>query len=372
MAAEQTFVIVGGGMAGAKAAETLRERGLRRPRRADRRRARAPVRAPAALEGLPARRDRAREGVRARGGLLRASTTSTCARPRGVARRHRQPRGGARRRRDAALRPAAAGHGRRAAPAARSPAPSSTACTTSAPSPDSDRAARAARPRRLARRRGRGLDRLRGRRLRAPARPGGDGRRADVGAARARARARRSARSTATSTPTTACGCCSAPASRRFEGGTAVERVRTNDGRDARLRPRGRGHRRRAHGWSSPRRPGSRSATACSSTSCCRRAPRACSRPATWPPHSTPSTASGSAWSTGPTRSSRGPAAARNMLGAGDALRPLPYFFSDQYDVGMEYAGYATSWDRVVVRGDPGGREFIAFWMRGRPRRWPA
>jgi 3-phenylpropionate/trans-cinnamate dioxygenase ferredoxin reductase subunit len=61
----------------------------------------------------------------------------------------------------------------------------------------------------------------------------------------------------------------------------------------------------------------------------------------------------------------QGPAAARNMLGAGTPYDKLPYFFSDQYDVGMEYAGYATSWDRVVVRGDLASREFIAFWLAG-------
>ena len=61
----------------------------------------------------------------------------------------------------------------------------------------------------------------------------------------------------------------------------------------------------------------------------------------------------------------QGPAAARNMLGAGAPYDKLPYFFSDQYDVGMEYAGYATTWDRVVVRGDLAGREFIAFWLAG-------
>ena len=59
----------------------------------------------------------------------------------------------------------------------------------------------------------------------------------------------------------------------------------------------------------------------------------------------------------------QGPAAARNMLGGGDPYDRLPYFFSDQYDVGMEYSGYARSWDRVVFRGDPASREFIAFWL---------
>jgi 3-phenylpropionate/trans-cinnamate dioxygenase ferredoxin reductase component len=55
--------------------------------------------------------------------------------------------------------------------------------------------------------------------------------------------------------------------------------------------------------------------------------------------------------------------AARAMLGKPAAYGRLPYFFSDQYDVGMEYTGYATSWDEVVFRGDPAQREYIAFWL---------
>jgi 3-phenylpropionate/trans-cinnamate dioxygenase ferredoxin reductase component len=57
--------------------------------------------------------------------------------------------------------------------------------------------------------------------------------------------------------------------------------------------------------------------------------------------------------------------AARAMLGKPASYERLPYFFSDQYDVGMEYSGYATKWDEVVFRGDPDGREFIAFWLHG-------
>jgi 3-phenylpropionate/trans-cinnamate dioxygenase ferredoxin reductase component len=57
------------------------------------------------------------------------------------------------------------------------------------------------------------------------------------------------------------------------------------------------------------------------------------------------------------------PAAARNMLGQSASYDRLPYFFSDQYDVGMEYSGLARGWDRVVLRGDPAEREFVAFWM---------
>ena len=55
--------------------------------------------------------------------------------------------------------------------------------------------------------------------------------------------------------------------------------------------------------------------------------------------------------------------AARAMLGKPASYDRLPYFFSDQYDVGMEYTGYAASWDQVVFRGDPAAREFIAFWL---------
>ena len=59
----------------------------------------------------------------------------------------------------------------------------------------------------------------------------------------------------------------------------------------------------------------------------------------------------------------QGPAAARAMLGQAVSYDRLPYFFSDQYDAGMEYSGFATEWDEVVFRGDPAAREFIAFWL---------
>ncbi|WP_030910404.1 NAD(P)/FAD-dependent oxidoreductase [Streptomyces sp. NRRL F-5126] len=60
-----------------------------------------------------------------------------------------------------------------------------------------------------------------------------------------------------------------------------------------------------------------------------------------------------------------GPAAARAMLGQEVAYDRVPYFFSDQYDLGLEYSGWAPpgSYDEVVVRGDAGKREFIAFWL---------
>jgi 3-phenylpropionate/trans-cinnamate dioxygenase ferredoxin reductase component len=60
----------------------------------------------------------------------------------------------------------------------------------------------------------------------------------------------------------------------------------------------------------------------------------------------------------------QGPAAARAMLGEPVSYDRIPYFFSDQYDVGMEYSGHAPEWDEVVFRGDRDSGEFIAFWLR--------
>lgn len=63
-----------------------------------------------------------------------------------------------------------------------------------------------------------------------------------------------------------------------------------------------------------------------------------------------------------------GPAAAQAMLGRDVTYDPVPYFFSDQYELGMEYAGYVEphGYERVVFRGDPApGGEFVAFWVDG-------
>ncbi|GIF74094.1 NAD(P)/FAD-dependent oxidoreductase [Asanoa siamensis] len=59
--------------------------------------------------------------------------------------------------------------------------------------------------------------------------------------------------------------------------------------------------------------------------------------------------------------------AARSMLGEDVPYDRLPYFYTDQYDLGMEYTGYVEpdGYDRVVFRGDVGKREFIAFWLAG-------
>lgn len=60
----------------------------------------------------------------------------------------------------------------------------------------------------------------------------------------------------------------------------------------------------------------------------------------------------------------QGPVAARNMMGEAVAYDNLPYFYSDQYDLGMECTGLPRDWDQVVIRGDRAAREVIVFWLR--------
>ncbi len=55
--------------------------------------------------------------------------------------------------------------------------------------------------------------------------------------------------------------------------------------------------------------------------------------------------------------------AVAGMLGERVEYTELPYFFSDQYDLGMEYVGHAPDYDRVVFRGNVDGREFTSFWL---------
>jgi len=58
--------------------------------------------------------------------------------------------------------------------------------------------------------------------------------------------------------------------------------------------------------------------------------------------------------------------AAATILGRDEPYDRLPYFFTDQYDLGMEYVGWVGphGYDEVVVRGDLGSRELVAFWRR--------
>jgi len=61
-----------------------------------------------------------------------------------------------------------------------------------------------------------------------------------------------------------------------------------------------------------------------------------------------------------------GPAAARSMLGQQVEYNRVPYFYTDQYDLGMECSGLPSPgrYDQVVYRGDRSALEFIAFWLK--------
>ena len=60
-----------------------------------------------------------------------------------------------------------------------------------------------------------------------------------------------------------------------------------------------------------------------------------------------------------------GLAAGRSMAGQDVTYDPIPFFFSDQYDIGLEYAGYVPRGTdaQVVLRGEPSSNEFMAFWV---------
>lgn len=60
----------------------------------------------------------------------------------------------------------------------------------------------------------------------------------------------------------------------------------------------------------------------------------------------------------------QGQLAGKSMLGETVAYDWQPYFYTDQFDLGMEYVGYSSADDDVVIRGDKSTGEFIAFWLR--------
>ena len=60
----------------------------------------------------------------------------------------------------------------------------------------------------------------------------------------------------------------------------------------------------------------------------------------------------------------QGPAAAQSMLGQGEPYDEVPWFWSDQYDYNLQYAGFHTEWDDLVVRGSMEERNFVAFYQK--------
>ena len=60
----------------------------------------------------------------------------------------------------------------------------------------------------------------------------------------------------------------------------------------------------------------------------------------------------------------QGPAAARNMLGKDEPYSEVPWFWSDQYDSNLQYAGFHAEWDDLIVRGSMKERNFVAFYRK--------
>jgi 3-phenylpropionate/trans-cinnamate dioxygenase ferredoxin reductase subunit len=60
----------------------------------------------------------------------------------------------------------------------------------------------------------------------------------------------------------------------------------------------------------------------------------------------------------------QGATAGANAAGQAESYTRLPYFYSDQYDLGLEYVGYAAPDDDVIIRGDLAARKFLAFYHR--------
>jgi 3-phenylpropionate/trans-cinnamate dioxygenase ferredoxin reductase subunit len=61
----------------------------------------------------------------------------------------------------------------------------------------------------------------------------------------------------------------------------------------------------------------------------------------------------------------QGTAVAAGLMGEPRPYARVPYFFSDQFDLSMEYTGFASEWDRVVLRRDRETAGFTAFWLAG-------
>jgi len=61
----------------------------------------------------------------------------------------------------------------------------------------------------------------------------------------------------------------------------------------------------------------------------------------------------------------QGKAVARSMLGQDVSYDWEPYFYTDQFDFGMEYVGRGSPSDDVEIRGSLESGEFIAYWLDG-------
>jgi len=61
----------------------------------------------------------------------------------------------------------------------------------------------------------------------------------------------------------------------------------------------------------------------------------------------------------------QGQAAARNMLGSGERFAAVPFFWSQHYDVQINYVGHAEKWDRIEVEGNIAERDCAVRYVLG-------
>ena len=61
----------------------------------------------------------------------------------------------------------------------------------------------------------------------------------------------------------------------------------------------------------------------------------------------------------------QGATAARNMLGARETFEAVPFFWSQHYDVPINYVGHAESWDAIEIEGDIAARDCLLRYKRG-------
>jgi NADPH-dependent 2,4-dienoyl-CoA reductase/sulfur reductase-like enzyme len=61
----------------------------------------------------------------------------------------------------------------------------------------------------------------------------------------------------------------------------------------------------------------------------------------------------------------QGQTAARNMLGQSEAFTSVPFFWSQHYDISINYVGHAESWDELAVEGDLAGKDGLVRFKRG-------
>jgi len=63
----------------------------------------------------------------------------------------------------------------------------------------------------------------------------------------------------------------------------------------------------------------------------------------------------------------QGQAAALNMLGYGAPFTAVPFFWSQHYDVPINYVGHAEKWDEIAIDGDIAGKDcLLRFKLNGR------